>query len=132
MFTLNPARLLERVDNHALTVCVPPVVMASVVKGVRASKVATVVPVYKVVEIFIRSTFPTTVVTVKLSVVAASRPDVVISTISKASGRIFFILVPSGRVGFRARFVPFPKVQTYSIELRDLCQYICLEKTYII
>lgn len=122
MFTLKPARLLERVDSHAFTVCVPPEVMGSVVYAVRLSKVDTVVPVYLAVEMVIRSTFPTTVVTVKLSVVAANRPKVVMTNIS-ASSSFFFISIPIGSVSFRASFVPFSEVQPYDSNLRDLCQY---------
>ena len=107
MFTLKPARLLERVDSHAFTVCVPPEVMGSVVYAVRLSKVDTVVPVYLAVEMVIRSTFPTTVVTVKLSVVAANAADVVISNMSTASSKVFFILIPIGSVSFRASFCTF-------------------------
>ncbi len=104
--TVKPALLFDRVDNQALTVCVPPEVTPSVVKGVRASKVETVVPVYLAVEIVIRSTVFTTVVTVKLSVVAANRPKVVMTNIS-ASSSFFFISIPIGSVSFRARFCTF-------------------------
>lgn len=92
MVTLNPFLLLERVDSHAFTVCTPPSDIGRVVKAARSSNVSTVVPVYLAVEMVIRSTVPTTVVTVKLSVVAANSPDVVMINISKASS-IFFILI---------------------------------------
>lgn len=93
MFTLNSARLMEGVGSQALTVCAPPLEIARVVKAVRLSKVPMVVPVYWTIEMVIRSTVPTLVVTVKLSVVAANRPDVVISNMSKAFSRVFFILI---------------------------------------
>lgn len=123
MLMLNPSLLLDRVESHALTVCVPPEVIASLVKGVSFSKVSTVVPVYSVFETVIRSTFPTTVVTMKLSVVAANTADVVISNMNTASSKVFFILIPIGSVSFRASFVPFSEVQPYDSNLRDLCQY---------
>lgn len=60
----------------------------------------------------IRSTFPTTVVTVKVSVVAASRADVGISSMSSASNRVFLISIPIGRGGFRASICAFSRSTT--------------------